>query len=86
MNILGKPNLQRLTEIKAALTKRGLVPKHRLGQNFLHDHNIINKLVEAANVSQDDVVLEIGPGTGILTESLLNRGCRVVACEIDKGL
>lgn len=86
MNILGKPRLQRLTEIKASLTKRGLVPKHRLGQNFLHDHNIINKLIKAADASKGDIVLEIGPGTGVLTESLLNRGCRVVACEIDEGL
>ena len=64
----------------------GLSPLHRLGQNFLHDHNILNKLVDASGVSEGDVVLEIGPGTGTLTETLLDRGCTVIACELDRGL
>ena len=64
----------------------GLSPLHRLGQNFLHDHNILNKLVDASDVEEGDVVLEIGPGTGTLTETLLERGCTVVACELDRGL
>ena len=64
----------------------GLSPLHRLGQNFLHDHNILNKLLDASGVAEGDVVLEIGPGTGTLTETLLERGCTVVACELDKGL
>ncbi len=64
----------------------GLSPLHRLGQNFLHDHNILNKLVDASGVVEGDVVLEIGPGTGTLTETLLERGCTVVACELDRGL
>lgn len=64
----------------------GLSPLHRLGQNFLHDHNILNKLVDASGVQAGDLVLEIGPGTGTLTETLLERGCKVVACELDRGL
>jgi 16S rRNA (adenine1518-N6/adenine1519-N6)-dimethyltransferase len=64
----------------------GLSPLHRLGQNFLHDHNILNKLVDASGVQSGDLVLEIGPGTGTLTETLLERGCEVVACELDRGL
>ena len=64
----------------------GLSPLHRLGQNFLHDHNILNKLVDASGVCEGDLVLEIGPGTGTLTETLLDRGCAVVACELDRGL
>ena len=68
------------------LTARGLSPRHKLGQNFLHDHNILGKLVDAANVSDGDVVLEIGPGTGTLTETLVERGCEVIACELDVGL
>jgi 16S rRNA (adenine1518-N6/adenine1519-N6)-dimethyltransferase len=68
------------------LDEYGLSPLHRLGQNFLHDHNILKKLVDASDVQQGDVVVEIGPGTGTLTEALLERGCRVIACELDKGL
>lgn len=64
----------------------GLSPLHRLGQNFLHDHNILQKLVDASGVVEGDLVLEIGPGTGTLTETLLSRGCTVVACELDRGL
>jgi len=68
------------------LQERGLSPRHRLGQNFLHDHNILSKLVDASDVQAGDVVLEIGPGTGTLTDELLIRGCEVVACELDPGL
>jgi 16S rRNA (adenine1518-N6/adenine1519-N6)-dimethyltransferase len=64
----------------------GFSPLHRLGQNFLHDHNILQKLVDASGVVEGDLVLEIGPGTGTLTETLLSRGCTVVACELDRGL
>ncbi len=68
------------------LEEYGLSPLHRLGQNFLHDHNILNKLVDASGVTEGDLVLEIGPGTGTLTETLLDRGCTVIACELDRGL
>ncbi|MDP7005465.1 MAG: 16S rRNA (adenine(1518)-N(6)/adenine(1519)-N(6))-dimethyltransferase RsmA [Phycisphaerales bacterium] len=68
------------------LQEYGLSPLHKLGQNFLHDHNILNKLVDFSKVNEGDLVLEVGPGTGGLTEVLLERGCRVIACELDKGL
>jgi|TARA_B100001964_G_C14252504_1_gene610617 16S rRNA (adenine1518-N6/adenine1519-N6)-dimethyltransferase len=68
------------------LDEYGLSPLHRLGQNFLHDHNILTKLVDASGVQEGDLVVEIGSGTGTLTEALLDRGCRVIACELDKGL
>jgi len=82
--------VQTLGEIKAMLEARGLSPRHALGQNFLLDHNLIRKLVDASGacggVGGGDVVLEVGPGTGTLTDELLARGCRVVACELDRGL
>lgn len=68
------------------LAERGLSPRRRLGQNFLHDHNVLRALVDASGVGRGDLVLEIGPGTGSLTEELLARGCDVIACEIDEGL
>ncbi|BCA55689.1 Ribosomal RNA small subunit methyltransferase A [Nitrospira sp. KM1] len=55
----------------------------RLGQNFLIDHNIVRKIVAAADIGQDSTVLEVGPGRGILTEALSAAAGRVVAVEID---
>ncbi|MFI4854351.1 MAG: 16S rRNA (adenine(1518)-N(6)/adenine(1519)-N(6))-dimethyltransferase RsmA [Phycisphaerales bacterium JB065] len=78
--------MQTLAEIRSLLDSYGLAPKKSLGQNFLIDHNLIRMLVETSGVQSGDFVLEIGPGTGTLTEELLARGCRVIACELDDGL
>lgn len=78
--------MQTLSEIRALLESRGLRPKHRFGQNFLHDKNQLARLVRAAEVSPGDVALEVGPGTGTLTETLLDAGAEVIACEIDRDL
>ncbi len=82
----GGGRVQTLTQIKEMLASRGLSPRHALGQNFLIDHNLIRKLVDASGVRAGDLVLEVGPGTGALTEELLARGCEVIACELDRGL
>ncbi|MEL6739724.1 MAG: 16S rRNA (adenine(1518)-N(6)/adenine(1519)-N(6))-dimethyltransferase RsmA [Planctomycetota bacterium] len=78
--------MQTLTDIRRTLDERGMRPKHALGQNFLVDHNLITRLVDAAGVGPAETVLEVGPGTGVLTEALLERGARVVACELDDAL
>ncbi|MHC4992512.1 MAG: 16S rRNA (adenine(1518)-N(6)/adenine(1519)-N(6))-dimethyltransferase RsmA [Planctomycetota bacterium] len=78
--------MQTLSEIRTLLAERGLAPRHRLGQHFLHDHNQLRKLVEAAAIEPGQLVLEVGPGTGTLTETLLEAGAEVVACELDDGL
>jgi 16S rRNA (adenine1518-N6/adenine1519-N6)-dimethyltransferase len=78
--------VQSISEIRALLDERGLRPQRRFGQNFLHDQNQIRKLVEASGVGAGDLVLEVGPGTGTLTEALLDAGAEVIACEIDTGL
>ena len=77
---------QTLAEIKTLLESRGLSPRKRFGQNFLIDHNLVRKLVDESGVGAGDLVLEVGPGTGTLTEELLERGCGVIACELDRGL
>ena len=77
---------QTLTEIKQLLAAHGLRPKHKFGQNFLHDGNHMARIMEAADVAAGDVVLEVGPGTGALTERLLDTGAEVVASEIDRDL
>ncbi|TVQ51341.1 MAG: ribosomal RNA small subunit methyltransferase A, partial [Phycisphaerales bacterium] len=78
--------MQTLTEIRSLLAERGLRPKHRLGQNFLHDQNQLRKLLDAAALEPGEVVLEVGPGTGTLTEALVERGAVVIACELDGDL
>ncbi len=77
---------QTLSDIRALLAEAGLAPQHRFGQHFLIDLNLMRKLADSANLNPADTVLEVGAGTGSLTEILLDRGARVVAVEIDHGL
>jgi 16S rRNA (adenine1518-N6/adenine1519-N6)-dimethyltransferase len=77
---------QTLTEIKALLDAAGLHPRKRFGQNFLIDHGKIQLILAAANLHEGDAVLEVGPGTGALTEHLLAAGAHVTAVEIDRDL
>ncbi len=78
--------MQSLSQIKALLAQRGLVPRKRFGQNFLHDHNLIRKLVARSGIAPGDLVLEVGPGTGALTEALWELGAEVIACELDRDM
>lgn len=77
---------QTLNDIKSLLAAHGLRPKHKHGQNFLHDANHMARILEAADLSPGDLVLEVGPGTGALTERLLEAGAQVVAVEIDTDM
>jgi 16S rRNA (adenine1518-N6/adenine1519-N6)-dimethyltransferase len=78
--------MQPLSQIRQLLAQHNLSPRHALGQNFLIDHNLIKKLVDAAHVAPNDLILEVGPGTGALTEELLSRHAQVIAAELDPGL
>ena len=60
--------------------------RKKLGQNFLIDNNILEKIIEAAQITKDDCVLEIGPGIGTLTQRLAEEAGEVIAVEIDKNL
>ena len=77
---------QSLTDIRQLLTGHGLHPKKKFGQNFLHDGNQMRKILEAADLSPGQRVLEVGPGTGALTERLVEAGADVVAVEIDADM
>ncbi len=73
-------------QIRTLLEAAGLRPRKRFGQNFLIDGNLMRRLVDAAELSRDDVVLEVGAGTGSLTAALAERAGRVIAIEVDKDL
>ena len=68
-------------ETRAVLEDFGLATKHRLGQNFLVNDEVIGKIVNLAELGQEDVVLEVGPGIGTLTVAML-AACRAV-CSIE---
>ncbi|MBI5931209.1 MAG: ribosomal RNA small subunit methyltransferase A [Chloroflexi bacterium] len=71
---------------KSLLESLSILPKKSLGQNFLHDPNALDKIVQSAELPADAVVLEIGPGTGALTTRLAQAARRVVAFETDVRL
>ena len=74
------------SELLALLERLEIHPSRRLGQNFLIDPNMLDSLVRSAGVTEGDRVLEIGPGTGTLTERMLAAGARVQAIELDHRL
>jgi len=71
---------------KEVLAKYNMSAKKKFGQNFLIDSHVLEGIVEAAGVTKDDLVLEIGPGIGSLTQYLAEAAGRVIAVEIDKTL
>lgn len=79
-NLLGAADVRRIAE------ELDLRPTKKWGQNFVIDPNTVRRIVRVADVSPDDVVLEVGPGVGSLTLALLETGARVVAVEIDPRL
>ena len=81
--LTGPYNLNTTRELLAAL---GHTPKKRLGQNFLVDGNIVRKSLALAEIRAGDVVVEVGPGLGTLTTTLLQAGARVFAVERDPAL
>src|SRR5207344_2784191 len=76
----------KLSEIHATLKEIGVAPAKALGQNFLHDQNLARWIVDQAQITPDDYVVEIGPGLGALTRFVLEKGARVLAIEKDARL
>lgn len=73
-------------EIRELAARLGVAPTKKLGQNFVHDPNTVRRIVTAANLTPDDVALEVGPGLGSLTLGLLPVAGHVHAVEIDPVL
>lgn len=66
--------------------KYNFTPKREWGQNFLIDQKILKRIIQTLRLTKEDIVMEIGAGTGILTEKLVQEGVRVIAVEVDKKL
>ena len=75
-----------LPEVKEVLTKTGVTPSRKLGQNFLHDANSARWIVDQLRIEPDDCVVEVGPGTGALSEHLQGRVRRLILIEFDRRL
>ena len=73
-------------EIRELAARLGVAPTKKLGQNFVHDPNTVRRIVAAAELTPDDVVLEVGPGLGSLTLGLLGAAAHVHAVELDPVL
>lgn len=82
----GEPRIPTLAAIRAALSDRGERPARRRGQNFLTDPRLLAEIVDHAELSRGDVVLEVGPGPGTLTATLLGRQVEVLAVEVDRRM
>ena len=78
--------LASVSATRAVLDAHGLATKHALGQNFLINDDILRKIVDLAQVGEDDFILEVGPGIGTLTIALLKNAARVVSVERDPDL
>ncbi len=72
--------------VKTILKEYDLYFNKRLGQNFLIDENIVRKIAEIGKISRDDLILEIGPGIGSLTQVISEKAGKVISVEIDKKL
>ena len=72
-----------LSKTRKIMNKFNIVANKRFGQNFLIDDNILQGIVDVADVEENDLVIEIGPGLGTLTKSLLEKAKKVVAIELD---
>ena len=71
---------------RVALEKHGFKTAHALGQNFLLDDQLLSGLLDGANVTTEERVVEIGPGAGVMTAILAKRANRVIAYEMDEKL
>ena len=74
------------SEIRELAAKLALNPSKGLGQNFVIDGNVCQRIVRQVEISKNDVVLEIGPGLGSLTLAILETGAPLIAVEIDQRL
>ena len=72
-----------MSSLKKEIVMAGIVPRRARGQHFLIERGVAQKMVEAAELTKRDTVVEVGPGLGVLTEELAKKAKRVIAIELD---
>ncbi len=75
-----------LKETKSTCKQYNFVPLRRRGQNFLINPKIIERIIDVAKIDREDIILEIGPGLGALTEEIVNKCKKIIVVEIDQKL
>ncbi len=83
---MGKPTLGNPQNTIEILQKYQFSFQKKFGQNFLIDTHVLDKIIRAADIGKDDMVLEIGPGIGTMTQYLAEAAGKVIAVEIDRNL
>jgi 16S rRNA (adenine1518-N6/adenine1519-N6)-dimethyltransferase len=79
-------DLTNIRELRNLLSAHNMRPNKSFGQNLLIDRSVLEKIVDAAEISQEDQILEVGAGTGVLTRELAKRARRVVAVELERDM
>ena len=75
-----------LEDTQFIMKKYKIKANKSLGQNFLINQNVVDRIVESSNISKEDLVIEIGPGLGTLTKELLEKAGKVISIELDKKM
>jgi len=75
-----------LSKVKSLMRRYDFLAKKRWGQNFIVDGSLIHRMTSYAAIQPEDMVLEVGAGLGFLTRALAEKGCRVIAVEVDRRL
>ena len=73
-------------ETKFLMKKYNITANKNLGQNFLIENSVIHTILDSAKISKEDLIIEIGPGLGTLTQELLQRAKKVIAIELDERM
>lgn len=81
-----KDELASSSRIRDVIARHGFRFSKSLGQNFLRDASVVERIVDSAELTPEDVVIEIGPGIGVMTDKLAQQAGRVLAVEIDQAL
>ncbi|HMH09981.1 MAG TPA: rRNA adenine N-6-methyltransferase family protein, partial [Candidatus Nitrosopolaris rasttigaisensis] len=82
----GERDLTNVYEIRKLLSTHNMRPHKSFGQNFLIDRSVLQTIVNAAEINPDDEILEVGAGTGVLTQELARHAKRVVAVEVERDM
>ena len=81
-----KRMIEKASDTIDIIKEHGFVFQKKYGQNFLIDTHVLDKIISAADISKEDVVIEIGPGIGVLSQRIAQKAHKLIAIEIDKNL